>query len=489
MSVSLGLKFDLSLLAKGAKDAGAMMRRSMVGALKPFDQAMRRTAGGIHKAFVAPLGKLGSAISSVKGLVVGLLGAMAARAIVGAVRDFAKAALDLADAKQSVDNAMRGAGVKGGASALDQTATDISRGYGKNRGEVFNTGADMIGRGFGIEQTKQILGLAAAASQRNGQTMQANARLMANALNGNVKAAQKLGIAVAVTGDKVRDSAAVAEKLKATFGGIAGNLDNSAFENLPATWERVRETIGAAILPMVERFASKINAVLSAIEGGALQEAITWVSDKVQAFVGIVGRISSVVVALFNYASAWFGEKVSMLLNGAPGVLQTLAGLVLQYVDEVLRKLPGGAMLAYKLGLKSVGEGLKEQGATNLQFAKAAGMKTDAALYGALGDALTGKGGAANDLGAWFDRKVSEGEAMRKAAQERVAKDTMNGQSLTPANLAAQEAAKAEKARQAGLAKLGERNYKARADAAEGKQIRLSVVSARPDRFRKARLA
>ena len=122
-----------------------------------------------------------------------------------------------------------------------------------------------------VTKAQKLNNLALDISAATGNDLEAVSLALSKAYNGNLGALTRLGIPLDANIIKTKDFDAATKVLAETFGGAAAaNAETFAgkMEIIKRRLEDAQETIGYAILPILERFSSFINEeVVPAIEG------------------------------------------------------------------------------------------------------------------------------------------------------------------------------------------------------------------------------
>ena len=122
-----------------------------------------------------------------------------------------------------------------------------------------------------VTKAQKLNNLALDISAATGNDLEAVSLALSKAYNGNLGALTRLGIPLDDSIIKTKDFDAATKVLAETFGGAAAaNAETFAgkMEIIKRRLEDAQETIGYAILPILERFSSFINEeVVPAIEG------------------------------------------------------------------------------------------------------------------------------------------------------------------------------------------------------------------------------
>lgn len=172
---------------------------------------------------------------------------------------------------------------------------------------------------YGVEEAQKAATLAMDIAAATGKPLESVTNALAKAYGGNTAALAKLDPSLR---DMIKGGATLDEvmlALESTFTGAAETAANTAeggFKRLGVTLNETKESIGAALLPILE-------AVLP-----ILQRFATWAQDNPDLFLGIAAAIGAVAVAIT-------AVNVAMALNPftaiAAGVALLAVGVVTAY--------------------------------------------------------------------------------------------------------------------------------------------------------------
>lgn len=136
-----------------------------------------------------------------------------------------------------------------------------------------------------VEEAQKLLNLALDISSATGKPLEAVANSLGKAYDGNTTALSRLGLGLDATILKGGDTDKIFQTLTTTFGNFAENEAASTekqFERVGIAVDEAKESIGAALLPIVERLAAflietavpNLQTFIGALTGrGSLAEA------------------------------------------------------------------------------------------------------------------------------------------------------------------------------------------------------------------------
>lgn len=172
---------------------------------------------------------------------------------------------------------------------------------------------------YDLEEAQKAATLAMDISAATGKPLEAVTNALSKAYGGNFKALQMLDPSLR---DMIKGGATLEEVMFAlggTFGGAATEAANTAeggFRRLGITLAETKESIGAALLPILEKALP------------VLQKFATWASENPNLFLTIAAAIGAVAVAIT-------AVNLAMALNPftaiAAGIALLVVGVVAAY--------------------------------------------------------------------------------------------------------------------------------------------------------------
>ena len=273
-------------------------------AIKQFKQL--ETAG--EKAQFAIKKAAVPAAAALAGLGVALVGAT--KAAMEDEAEQAQLALTLENVTGATDAQVK---------ASEDMIAQMSRASGVADSELRPALASLVRGTKDISTATDALSLAQDISAGSGKDLATVSDALAKAYGGNMKGLQALSPEIKAM---IKDGASlddVMNVLGGTFGGAAAEAADTAagkFKILQNSLDETKESIGAALLPVVE-------AVLP-----YLQKFADWAQDNPEAFLVIAGAIGAVAAAIV-------ATNIAMALNPfsliAAGIALLVVGLVVAY--------------------------------------------------------------------------------------------------------------------------------------------------------------
>jgi hypothetical protein len=161
-----------------------------------------------------------------------------------------------------------------------------------------------------VEEAQRLLNLALDLSVAVGKPVETVANALGKAYDGNTAALAKLGLGLDSNLLKSKDNEAIIKSLEATYGQFAEGAAETAavkFERIRIATDEAKESIGAALLPVVEKLSNYVlNTVVPNLESfingltgqGSLTEASRNATDGAFKFGEQVKKVISTVIDL-----------------------------------------------------------------------------------------------------------------------------------------------------------------------------------------------
>ena len=136
-----------------------------------------------------------------------------------------------------------------------------------------------------VEEAQRLLNLALDLSVATGKPVETIANALGRAYDGNTTALARLGLGLDANLIKSKDNEAIITSLETTYGRFAEGAAETAavkFERIRIATDEAKESIGAALLPIVEELSDfilttavpNLESFINALTGkGSLQEA------------------------------------------------------------------------------------------------------------------------------------------------------------------------------------------------------------------------
>ena len=254
------------------------------GALKEFknlEGAGEKTAFALKKAMLPAAA------------AVGALGVAAFDAAKGAMED-AKAQEELARTLKTSTGATDAA-IK----ANEDFVTAMGQTLGIADDDLRPAMAKLARATGSVEESQKAARLAMDISAATGKDLSSVSDALAKAYGGNTKALAKLSPELR---EMIKDGASLDEvmgEMANTFGGAASTAANTAegkMQRLALSMAETKETLGAALLPVIEKFLPY------------LQQMAAWASentDKLLIVAGVIGGLAGAIIAINTAMTIW----------------------------------------------------------------------------------------------------------------------------------------------------------------------------------------
>jgi hypothetical protein len=197
-------------------------------------------------------------------------------------------------------------------------------------------------------ETQKALNLAMDISSATGKDLDSVASALGKAYDGNSAALGKLGLGIDSTILKSGDMDKITKELGETFKGFAeqeANTVEGQFRRIGLAVNEAKESLGAALLPILEKIAGFVNAeVVPAIQG--LVDGLTGQKSIRQATIDAGGNINLLRNDLSdaNESGRSLGEALRTLA-GTIGLIGTSSGTAnpefSKFVDNITKLVQG----------------------------------------------------------------------------------------------------------------------------------------------------
>ena len=160
------------------------------------------------------------------------------------------------------------------------------------------------------EEAQRLLNLALDLSVASGRPVETVANALGKAYDGNTTALAKLGLGLDSNLLKSKDNQAIIESLETTYGRFAEGAAETAavkFERIRIATDEAKESIGAALLPVVEQLADyvletvvpNLDSFIKGLTGtGSLTEASENATEGAFQFGEEVRKVIKTVISL-----------------------------------------------------------------------------------------------------------------------------------------------------------------------------------------------
>jgi len=208
------------------------------------------------------------------------------------------------------------------------------------------------------EEAQRLLNLALDLSTATGKPLETVANALGKAYDGNTTALGKLGLGLDTNLLKSKDNDAIIRQLETTYGEFAEGAAETAavkFERIGIATQEAKESIGAALLPIVEKLSDfvlttavpNLQSFINALTGqGSLTEATATGTEGAFEFGEQVKKVLKTVISLKDeiivvggvLAALFVASKIA---GAVAGTITLIKGLI-----TVFKALKASAIIA-----------------------------------------------------------------------------------------------------------------------------------------------
>jgi hypothetical protein len=199
-----------------------------------------------------------------------------------------------------------------------------------------------------VDEAQRLLNLALDLSVVAGKPVETVANALGKAYDGNTTALGKLGLGLDANLLKSKDNKAIIEELEKTYGTFAEGAAETAavkFERIKIATEEAKESIGAALLPVVEKLSNylletvvpNLESFINGLTGkSSLTEATENATDGAYEFGEQVKKVITTVISLKDELKIVAGViatifVVSKIVAGVQATIALLKTLTAAY--------------------------------------------------------------------------------------------------------------------------------------------------------------
>jgi len=319
------------------------LKLSILGDVDNLNKSLK-TATADVETFGDKMGKVGKMIGAAFVAAAAAAGAYAVKIGVEGV----KAAIEDEKAQTQLALALENAtgATKGQIAATEQSILKMSLATGVADDDLRPALGRLVRSTGDITKAQDLLTTALDISTATGKPLETVANALGKAYDGNTASLGKLGIGLSSAELKTMSFTDVQGKLTDLFGGAAArNADTYAgrIARVQVAFNEAKETIGYALLPILEKVISFINnnalPVINAFSG-----AFSLDGNGLGGVITKVGQtISNVFTPIINGLVKAFGY-VKNAISDNLGTFTTFASYISTYVAPVIGTVLGGAL-------------------------------------------------------------------------------------------------------------------------------------------------
>jgi hypothetical protein len=186
-----------------------------------------------------------------------------------------------------------------------------------------------------LTKSQDLLTLALDISAATGKDVETVSNALGKAYEGNTGSLTRLGVGLSAAEIKTLGLEGAISQLSSTFGGAAATQADTfqgKIARVQVAFDEAKETLGAALLPLIEKFLTFITTTaipqLKQFKEAAIDPVIKAFKDNEQAIRG-----------LYNFAKDFLVPFITFTLGNAIKGLSTVASGIVQAVSIALRAL------------------------------------------------------------------------------------------------------------------------------------------------------
>jgi hypothetical protein len=319
------------------------LKLSILGDVDNLNKSLK-TATKDVETFGDKMGKIGKVVGAAFAAAAAAAGAYAIKIGVEGV----KAAIEDEKAQTQLALALENAtgATKAQIAATEQSILQMSLATGVADDELRPALGRLVRSTGDTEKAQQLLAQALDISAATGKPLETVAAALSKGFDGNTAALGKLGVGLSAAELKTMSFTQVQDKLTELFGGAAAkNADTYAgrIARMQVAFSEAKETIGFALLPILEKLMGFINnnalPIINAfsgafsLDGKGLGGVITTLGNViVNTFTPIVNGM----IKAFGYVKDAIGDNAD--------TFREFGSLIATYVAPVIGTVLGGAL-------------------------------------------------------------------------------------------------------------------------------------------------
>jgi hypothetical protein len=319
------------------------LKLSILGDVDNLNKSLKAASKDVD-TFGDKMGKVGKMVGAAFAAAAAAAGAYAIKIGVEGV----KAAIEDEKAQTQLALALENAtgATKAQIAATEQSILQMSLATGVADDELRPALGRLVRSTGDTEKAQQLLAQALDISAATGKPLETVAAALSKGFDGNTAALGKLGIGLSAAELKTMSFTQVQDKLTELFGGAAArNADTYAgrIARMQVAFNEAKETIGFALLPILEKLMGFINnnalPIINAfsgafsLNGNGLGGVITTLGNIiVNTFTPIVNGM----IKAFGYVRDAIGDNLD--------TFKEFGSLIATYVAPVIGTILGGAL-------------------------------------------------------------------------------------------------------------------------------------------------
>jgi hypothetical protein len=319
------------------------LKLSILGDVDNLNKSLKAASKDVD-TFGDKMGKVGKMVGAAFAAAAAAAGAYAIKIGVEGV----KAAIEDEKAQTQLAVALENAtgATKAQIAATEQSILQMSLATGVADDELRPALGRLVRSTSDTEKAQQLLATALDISAATGKPLESVANALGKAYDGNTASLGKLGIGLSAAELKTMNFTQVQGKLSDLFGGAAArNADTYAgrIARMQIAFDEAKETIGFALLPILEKLMGFINnnalPIINAFSGAF--------SLNGNGLGGVITALGNIITSVFTPIINGMIKAFGYVRNAIGDNLETFkefGALIATYVAPVIGTVLGGAL-------------------------------------------------------------------------------------------------------------------------------------------------
>lgn len=278
-------------------------------------------------------------------------------------------------------------------------------------------------------KAQELLNLALDVSQATGKPLETVANALGKAYDGNTTALGKLGIGLSAAELKTMSFTDVQGRLSDLFGGAAAKNAETfqgRMDRLKVAFDEAKETIGYALLPIIERLVSfVVNQVVPNLQkfASAFDPIVQAINDNKDSFQRLFNFIGDYVIPILTTLAGGALKVVGEVFGKIIGIIGGAIDKIADFVESV-KNMVNAVISAYnRLPTRDIALIGSGGGAVSGAPGAIAGGGSNAAILGAVAglasvsSSMSGLSGASTGKGATAANKAALAKLEADAAK------------------------------------------------------------------------
>lgn len=193
-----------------------------------------------------------------------------------------------------------------------------------------------------VERSQELLSVALDVSAATGKDVETVSNALAKAYEGNTSSLSRLGVGISAAEAKTLGFEGTVKQLAQTFGGAAAQQADTfqgRIARLQVAFDETKETVGTALLPIVER-------LLTFITDTAIPAFQSFKVTAIDPVIAAFQRNKDSLTTLYNFIKDFILPILTNNLGAALKFIGTVAGGILDIISAVVKGIQSAVSVA-----------------------------------------------------------------------------------------------------------------------------------------------